>query len=375
MFDQDRYKFTMLKAVSGQLKSSSPSVFTFINRGGEDLRRVIPALDDRFSRLKSLPVPSLPVVTGEFHENSLDQDASGVSFFCSEEDGKIAVRVSGPWCKATFYEGPVLQAVQEGYLADSVGLPLLSSSGREGMRRLREKTEFYNRSLPGNCRIIEMGMRRAAGHDWHMAVVSYLAENLKSLAGTSSVVAAEKFGLKAMGTMAHEYLQIGQRYVPATDANRFMLGLWVNKHAGTPMIALSDCLTTNQFFKEFTGDLARSFDGVRHDSGDPFVFGMRLAKHYRDQGINPSDKTICFSDGLKPELAVSLAKEFSPVFREVYLGIGTDFTNDLPVPALKIVMKMTEFDGWPVVKIPDEAGKESGISSQIADVRKELGIP
>ena len=38
-------------------------------------------------------------------------------------------------------------------------------------------------------------------------------------------------------------------------------------------------------------------------------------------------------------------------------GIGTDLSNDMGVPALNIVMKLTECNGQPVAKLSDTPGK------------------
>ena len=47
------------------------------------------------------------------------------------------------------------------------------------------------------------------------------------------------------------------------------------------------------------------FDGVRQDSGDPFVFVDKLRAHYHSLNIDPSFKTIVFSDGLDVDRADS----------------------------------------------------------------------
>jgi nicotinate phosphoribosyltransferase len=41
-------------------------------------------------------------------------------------------------------------------------------------------------------------------------------------------------------------------------------------------------------------------------------------------------------------------------------GIGTNLTNDTPIPTINIVMKMTSCNGQPVAKISDSPGKTVG---------------
>jgi len=72
---------------------------------------------------------------------------------------------------------------------------------------------------------------------------------------------------------------------------------------------------------------------------------------------------------------MNLLGYFTDVFQGVDFGIGTFFSHDLGVEPLKIVMKMIEFDGNPVIKISDDAGKTMGANSDYENhVRKELGI-
>jgi nicotinate phosphoribosyltransferase len=46
---------------------------------------------------------------------------------------------------------------------------------------------------------------------------------------------------------------------------------------------------------------------------------------------------------------------------QVSFGIGTNLTNDTPIEALNIVMKMTGCNGQPVAKISDSPGKTTGV--------------
>jgi len=71
-------------------------------------------------------------------------------------------------------------------------------------------------------------------------------------------------------------------------------------------------------------------------------------------------KTIVFSDGLNPEKAVEI-NEWCKKNIKCAFGIGTNFTNDFPgSPALNIVIKLTECNGIPVVKISDSPTKAIG---------------
>jgi len=95
---------------------------------------------------------------------------------------------------------------------------------------------------------------------------------------------------------------------------------------------------------------------VRHDSGDPYVWGDKMISHYQSLGIDPKTKTLLFSDGLDFERATGLFDYFQGKAK-VAFGIGTYLSNDTCVPALNIVMKVTRCNGQDVAKISDVAGK------------------
>ncbi|RYG27522.1 hypothetical protein EON81_30005, partial [bacterium] len=121
-------------------------------------------------------------------------------------------------------------------------------------------------------------------------------------------------------------------------------------------IALSDVVGFDAFLRDFDLLLSKSFDGARHDSGDPFEWGEKLVAHYRSLGLDPQEKIACFSDGLDPDLCFRLFERFRQDIKMVF-GIGTNLTNDVGLKPLAIVMKMVECNGFPVAKLSDSPGK------------------
>jgi nicotinate phosphoribosyltransferase len=144
-------------------------------------------------------------------------------------------------------------------------------------------------------------------------------------------------------------------------------------------IALSDTYTTDVFYLQFDKKFAKLFDGVRHDSGDPIEFAQKTIAHYKKLGINPLSKTITFSDALNYDKVERIAA-FCKNNIGFSFGIGTNFTNDVGLPAMNIVMKLTEAfpEGEPwtkVVKLSDEHGKYTGDREEIALAKAILHIP
>ncbi|MGY2498072.1 nicotinate phosphoribosyltransferase, partial [Klebsiella pneumoniae] len=169
---------------------------------------------------------------------------------------------------------------------------------------------------------------------------------------------AREFDLKPIGTMAHEWLMAHQQLGPRLiDSQIAALDCWVREYRGLLGIALTDCITMDAFLRDFDFELASRYQGLRHDSGDPVVWGEKAISHYQRLGIEPKDKTLVFSDGLNLDKAVALFRHFRGRINTSF-GIGTQLTCDLPgVTPMNIVFKLMECNGGPVAKISDSPGK------------------
>jgi nicotinate phosphoribosyltransferase len=198
--------------------------------------------------------------------------------------------------------------------------------------------------------------------------------------GTSNVHLAMLYQTKPIGTHAHEWFMFHAARYGFKMSNAMGLEHWVQVYRGDLGIALSDTYTTEVFFKQFDKMFSKLFDGVRHDSGDPLIFSDKVIAHYQKMGIDPKSKSksIIFSDGLdynKVERIVAYCKDKIGIS----FGIGTNFTNDVGLKPMNIVIKMTEAlskDGeWTeVVKLSDEPGKNTGNQTTIDLAKTILGI-
>jgi nicotinate phosphoribosyltransferase len=129
------------------------------------------------------------------------------------------------------------------------------------------------------------------------------------------------------------------------------------------------------FLRDFDLFFCKLFDGVRHDSGDPFEWGEKLIAHYQRMRIDPRTKTMVFSDSLNVPLAIRLFEYFRGR-SQIAFGIGTNLTNDLGYEPLSIVIKMTRCNGQPVAKISDEPSKAMDYDpSYVAYLREVFQIP
>jgi nicotinate phosphoribosyltransferase len=175
--------------------------------------------------------------------------------------------------------------------------------------------------------------------------------------GSSNVLLARDLGLVPIGTMAHEYLQTYQALgVRLRDHQKAALEDWVQEYRGDLGIALTDVVGMDAFLADFDLYFAKLFDGLRHDSGDPFEWGEKALEHYAGLRIDARTKRLVFSDALDIEKCIALYRRFADR-TQVGFGIGTHLTNDVGLTPLNIVMKLTRCNGQPVAKLSDSPGK------------------
>lgn len=113
----------------------------------------------------------------------------------------------------------------------------------------------------------------------------------------------------------------------------------------------------NAFLRDFGPQFAQRYQGMRHDSGDPFAWGTKAIVHYRALGIDPMSKTLVFSDNLDLEKVLALNRHFYQHINLMF-GTGTRLTCDIPgVKPMNIVIKLVECKGKSVAKLSDSPGK------------------
>ena len=286
---------------------------------------------------------------------------------------EIDIRIKGPWLHTILFEVPVLAIVSEVYNRNvNAGRDLA-----EGRRRLAAKIETINGVPDPAFRIADYGTRRRFSRDWQEEVIATLQRGIgPKFVGTSNVDLALRHGLTPLGTMAHEYLQACQAVGPRLrDSQVFAFNTWAREYRGDLGIALTDVCGMDAFLSDFDLFFCKLFDGVRHDSGDPFEWGEKMIAHYQHMRIDPRTKTMVYSDSLNVPLAIRLFEYFRGRTQTAY-GIGTNLTNDVGVAALQIVIKMTRCNGQPVAKISDEPTKTMDYDpSYVAYLREVFQVP
>ncbi len=368
LLETDLYKFTMWQALLHKHPAAQAEyAFVCRNKPAWPLAQLKAEVERELDHLCSL----------SFREDELDY-LRGLRFMKSDfidflalfrfqrkfitveaNGGELVIRARGPQVHVMGFEIFVLYIVNELYFRRFDQESALA----EARRRLAGKIELL-RSLPQEeptrhpFEFFDFGVRRRFSGAWQDEVVATLAREVPQyFKGTSNVHLARKHDLVPIGTMAHEYLQAFQSFgVRLRDFQKAALEDWVQEYRGDLGVALTDVVGMDAFLADFDLYFAKLFDGLRHDSGDPFAWGEKALAHYARLRIDPQTKRLTFSDGLDLPAAFALHRHFADRTMTGF-GIGTNLTNDTGIEPLNIVMKLMSCNGQPVAKLSDAPGK------------------
>lgn len=381
IFDTDLYKLTTSYAYM-KLFPEAEGTFTFCDRDNTEYN------EDFLERLK-LELANLSMVRMTKEELDWSKNIRFIPAFYFEwlnqfrfDFNKIQVRlddakhlhinVTDKLYKVTLYETPILAIVSEvrnRWLNHTANM-------QEILNKLEAKVLLSNQK---QLRFSEFGMRRRFSYHVQDEVCKMLKANAIYCTGTSNVHMAMRHGMKVIGTHPHEWFMFHGAQYGYKQANYVALENWVNVYDGDLGIALSDTYTTEVFLQNFSRKHAKLFDGVRHDSGDPYLFVNKVINRYKALGIDPTTKTIIFSNALDFETYKDIA-EYCRTRIRCAAGIGTNLTNDCGFKPSNIVMKLTscrmnENQPWyTCVKLSDDEGKHMGFEDEIRNCLYELGL-
>jgi len=382
ILDNDFYKFTMQHAVV-KLFPNAQAKYKFINRGqhkfpegfGEELKVAILKMEEL--KLNKPEKDYLRKTCPYLDPTYLDflqgyrYDPSEVEIMQTGSD--LSVKITGYWYRTIMWEVPIMSLICELYYKMTEQKRI---SNNEVIEVAKEKINKYKKL---HITIADFGSRRRHSYEVHDLTVKALKDfGTGCFIGTSNVHLAMKHHTKPIGTHAHEWFMFHAAKYGFKMANSLGLENWSNVYRGDLGIALSDTYTSEVFFTQFDKKFTKLFDGVRHDSGDPLKFADMTIAHYKHYSTDPKTKTIIFSDGLNYEKVERIANYCKGHIGNSF-GIGTNFTNDVGLTPMNIVLKMTdalpEEGKWtPVIKLSDEKKKYTGDKEMIDLAKKILDI-
>ncbi len=389
MLENDLYKFSM----SYYYQRTTPEgvgTFQFTDRNGQKFTPdFVEKLKEEFKKLESLSLTEdefqwclkniyfIPQCYFEWLKGfRFDSSIIRISL---DEESHLHIEATDLIYKVTLYEIPILCTVSEVfYRVNQHAEPDWEFIDRQ----LEKKVAISNEN---GMKFANFGMRRRYSHEVEDHVTEYLTRHAKYFIGSSTVYFAMKYqsirkDLKPIGTMAHELMMATAAFMGPKEANYYVMRHWAEIYGGAMGTMLPDCFTTEVFLRNFSMDMAKLYDGVRHDSGDPMEFGDKIIAKYESYHIDPTTKSIVFSDSLDFDRALAIQKYFEGRIK-VSFGIGTNLTNDVgTVKPLNIVMKLKTFQVNPrqhvyrCVKLSDTPGKELGDPDEVHSYKVILGL-
>lgn len=361
LMDNDLYKFTMQSCVL-RYKQHVPVRYVFNNRRpegkfNEAFMKAFVAEMDAIQHLAATDEELLwfqracPFLPDQYIEYLRNYRYDPTEISAKLANGDLELDIAGSWDRTILWEVPLMSIISELYF-----MHCDASWNHDGeQQRLKLEEKATKLTFP----FADFGTRRRRLYQMQDLVVNTL-KTTPNFVGTSNVHLAHKHGVRPIGTMAHEWIMGVSALEGLRYANRHALNIWRKIYKGNLGIALTDTFGSDAFFQDFDLELAKLYDGVRHDSGDPIKFAEKAIRHYSSLGIDPTIKTIVFSDGLNTDSAVEIHNTLKGKVRMSF-GIGTHLTNDYEDSRpLNMVIKLWSCDGVPVVKLSDVATKQIG---------------
>lgn len=365
LLDTDYYTFTMMQAVLHQ----HPNVdveYQFIVRSKENLGYLIPEIRVELEKLANQRIREDELrflFSRRFREYLTEDFEQFLGLFrfnlryilVNEVDGQLNIRVRGPMLHCIMFEQPVLALVSE--LRNREKYPEVELE--DVTRRLYQKFDWLEKNVSkeelADFRVSDFSTRRRLSFKAQREVVDIMRRDFPGVfVGTSNAHLAYEFDLPLIGTMAHQWLMVHQQLSRLRESQNVALENWVREYRGRLGIALTDCISTDFFLKDFDLYFAKLYDGLRQDSGNPIVWADKVLARYAQLGIDPMTKDLMFSDALNFEKCI-------PILRHVRgrakfgFGMGTSLACDVEgVEPLSIVMKLVRVHGEPVVKFSDD---------------------
>lgn len=386
ILDTDLYKFTTSYAYM-KMFPDAECTFKFTDRNR--IPRTTEFLENYKKKMKELcmihltneefhwvvsAIPFIPMYYWEWLRSfRFEYDKMNIYL---DEDNVLCIEVTDKNYKASLYEIPHLFTVPE---VNNDSKPI---DWNLTMSKLKDKVDLANKN---GVLFSEFGTRRRFSYEVQDKVCAYLKEHAKTCVGTSNVHFAMKYNMRPCGTHPHEWFMFHGAQFGYKNANYMALENWVNVYDGDLGTALTDTYTTDVFFRNFSMKQAKLFDGIRQDSGDEYKFIEKAIKFYNSKGIDPTTKTIIFSNALDFPKAVEIKKYCEGKIRSAF-GIGTNLTCDVYAPdgskynAENIVEKMSKCrmnanQPWFItIKISDDLGKHMGDNKEFDHAKYELNI-
>jgi len=315
-------------------------------------------------------------------------DPSQVHIF-QDESGYLSITLEGPWYSTIMWEMPILSTISE--------LMHIINGDMDCYNEDLEYQKAYGKGIKAFTNglvLSDMGTRRRFSFNNQEVVLRALKKAYTDtvvngicngkLVGTSNVWFAKEFDLIPIGTMSHQICSFEECVSGVFECNHQVMQKWAAVYNGDLGIYLPDCFGSDVFLANFSKGMAKMFDGLRIDSGDEKKETEKVMDKYKSLYINPSHKSIVYSNALTIDKAIDLHDWVNGRMNDSY-GMGTHLMADVtntktnePFPYSNIVikligMKLTESREWHnCVKLSNDKGKTLGDKGKCEYLQKEI---
>jgi nicotinate phosphoribosyltransferase len=252
--------------------------------------------------------------------------------------GEIAAMPEGTLC---FADEPLVRVVAPRIQAQLLETLLLNQVNFQTMVATKAARVVLaaGGGEPGHGdRVIDFSPRRDHGIDAAMKVARCAA--IAGCGGTSNVAAAQRYGLRAMGTMAHSYVLSFR-----SELEAFAAFLRAFPDRGILLVDTFDIDKGVSNAIDAARQTGTELRGVRIDSGDLVACARRARELLDEAGMN--EARIIVSGDLEEVRIAELVESGAPIDT---FGVGTDLgtSRDSPVVngVYKLVADADPRDGW-----------------------------
>ncbi len=297
-------------------------------------------------------------------------------------EGQLNLHFGGAWSRSTLWETLSMSIVNELYnrhLTSDFSRVFLDAV--EGQGRINLARKVFAIQLQEQVTFSDFGTRRRFSREWQDYVVGVLTEEFprNQFLGTSNVFLAKKYGVKPIGTNAHELpmaytgIYFKEDEKDPTYSQKQVPVDWENEYGLDLSIFLPDTFGTDWFLRKVvTERQLLGWKGSRQDSADPLSYAEKWIKKYESFEIDPMNKLIVFADGLVCEKIVEISHKLEGRIGCSF-GWGTDLTNDMGFDPISIVTKVTHANGYPVAKLSDNIEKATGPIEAVERMKSLVG--
>ena len=260
-----------------------------------------------------------------------------------DEEGYLDITVRGKWFSAIMWEMPLLSSISELMHEYRGDLAKYDPALEEKRTRAKMEQIFGSGLVLG-----DMGTRRRMSFEHQDMVIRVMKEVWESrtdwsgkFTGTSNVWLAMKYNLVPLGTMSHQLISFEENVSGLFECNFNVMKKFSDVYDGDNGIYLYDCFGDKVFFSNLSKRMAMMYKGLRVDSGDEFEQTEKIIAKYKELGIDPATKQVCYSNGLNIDKAIEIHKYVNGRVQDSY-GVGTFLTCDVTdVDPMNIVIKLT----------------------------------